>query len=166
MGQQYPRVFGCVLAFFVFLLDQGSKLWVLKAVSEDIPLRITAFLDFILVWNRGVSYGWFAQDHLRGQIVLIVLGGVCVLLLWVWMWRCPQYGKSLALGLVIGGALGNMLDRMVHGAVVDFISLHAFGWHWYVFNLADCAIVLGVCVIVIEGWFGKNSEPFMGGKNA
>ena len=103
-----------------------------------------------MVWNPGVSYGLFEQDTAAGRWVLVAFNLVACAGLWFWLARQGRGWDAFAIGLVIGGALGNALDRAIYGAVADFFSLHAFGYYWYVFNVADVAIVLGVGMMLLD----------------
>ena len=99
-----------------------------------------------------MSYGWFAQHSDEGQIILVVVSLIITAILWLWLARTNRPLAAAALGLVIGGALGNALDRVVHGAVADFFLLHAYGYSWYVFNIADMAIVAGVGLLLYDSY--------------
>lgn len=155
-----PRLFGPLSALglaFVLLafgLDQALKWWLLGPfdIAARQPVRVLPFLDLVLAWNRGVSYGWFEQHTDAGRWVLVGISLIAVIVLWGWMARTSRPLTAAALGLVIGGALGNALDRVLHGAVADFFLAHAWGYSWYVFNLADAAIVAGVALLLYESW--------------
>ena len=106
-------------------------------------MALTPFLDLVMVWNRGVSYGLFTQDGGIGRWVLVALGiGGATLFSW-WLWMTRGMLATLALGLVIGGAVANVIDRLAYGAVADFFLFHIGRFEWYVFNLADVWIVAG-----------------------
>ncbi|HOV03421.1 MAG TPA: signal peptidase II [Hyphomicrobiales bacterium] len=144
--------FGFLVAGLVFVLDQASK-WGLL-VGWDIAARgrvaIAPFVDFVLVWNRGVSYGLFQQDGDLGRWLLVAVTLVATVALTLWLARTANRLIALSIGLIVGGALANALDRIVHGAVVDFVLLHAGGFEWYVFNLADVAIVAGAAGLLYD----------------
>lgn len=143
---------GFWVAAAALIVDQAHKWWMLNVV--DIARRgsitVTPFLDLVLVWNRGVSYGWFQQDTDLGMYLLIGFTAIAVLGMIVWLAASAGVVVATALGLIIGGALGNGVDRVVHGAVADFFSFHAFGFYWYIFNLADVAIVAGVVILLYD----------------
>lgn len=140
----------------VFVADQITKLWVLhEAALGTGPMAPLPFMNIVLVWNRGISYGLFQTDG-AGRWVLVGLTVVGTLALIIWLSRARHTIVRLALGAIIGGALGNLVDRIVYGAVVDFVELHAGGYSWYVFNIADAAIVIGVVLLLIDGFFGKS----------
>ncbi len=148
--------FGLWMAAVTAALDQASKLWLLFAF--DLGARgvvsVTPFLDLVLIWNRGISYGLFQQDGPLGQWALVALTVIAVALLWIWLARTDSRLTALSLGLVIGGAVGNAVDRLAYGAVADFALFHvtwgATSYQWYVFNLADAAIVAGVLGLLYD----------------
>lgn len=147
---------GVGIAAVIFVVDLASKLWVLDGLALEAtgPIRITPFLDFVLVWNRGVSYGLFQQDSDLGRWLLVGVTVVATIALATWMARTTSRLSAVALGLVVGGAVGNGVDRVVYGAVVDFVHFHVADFSWYVFNVADAAIVAGAVLIVIEALRG------------
>lgn len=153
--QSYTRL-GLVVAVIAFLVDQGYKWWMLEiyGIAGRGHVTVTPFLDLVLLWNKGISYGLFPQDSMAGQFVLLAVKFVIVAVLLVWLTRVTQALVAVAVGLVVGGALGNALDRIVHGAVADFFSFHAYGFYWYVFNLADIAIVAGVALLLYDSLTG------------
>ena len=140
---------GLVLAVLVFGVDQAHKYWMLHIfdINAHQPTVLTPFLDLILVWNQGVSYGLLKSNT---QGILIGMSLIISCVLWVWLCRSHRPLSAAALGLVIGGALGNALDRYLYGAVADFFHLHWASVSWYVFNVADMAIVAGVCLLLYE----------------
>lgn len=148
---------GLSLALLAFLADQSFKWWMLHEldIAASQPIAITPFFSLVLAWNSGVSYGWFAQNDGLGQLILIILSLLAAAGLWVWLTRTLSPLTAASLGLIIGGALGNALDRMLHGAVADFFLFHAFGFSWYIFNIADIAIVAGVFLLIYES-FSEN----------
>ncbi len=157
------------LAFAALLLaaDQASKWWILEVVRlpevRNIPVLQAGPVgfDLTMVWNRGVTFGLFSGDGAWNHVILALIAlGVAAFLL-RWLWRAETRLVALALGGVIGGAVGNVIDRFRFGAVVDFLHLHAWGWSWYVFNVADAAIVLGVLALVADALIrpeGKRKE--------
>lgn len=125
-------------------------------------VEVTPFLDLVLVWNRGVSYGLFQQDSETGRLLLIGMTIIAVALILVWLFRTKNFVASLALAFIAGGAVGNLVDRILYGAVADFFSFHAYGFYWYVFNLADTAIVAGVIGLVYESLFMRHKSAVNG----
>lgn len=147
-----PRALGAALAVLAFAADQASKLWMLRGfdLPERSPVAVAPGVDFVMAWNRGVSYSLFTSDTDAGRWLLVAVTLVASLALAAWLWRSGTALTCAALGLLIGGALGNLVDRVSYGAVVDFVSLHVGSFHWYVFNVADCAITAGVVLLLLE----------------
>jgi signal peptidase II len=140
------------IAALVFAVDQLHKYWMLNVygIIEKAPVSITPFFDLVMVWNKGVSYGLFTTHT---QEWLIALSLAITAVLWVWACGSQRAFSAAAIALVIGGALANALDRAVRGAVADFFHFHYQGFSWYVFNLADVAIVAGVMLLLYESLF-------------
>lgn len=151
------RRFGVLVALTVFLADQATKLYVLHGLNLEFSgvVPVLPFADLVLVWNHGISYGLFQQHQDFGRYLLITLSLMISLGLGIWLSRTKDHILALAIGFLIGGALGNVLDRLIYGAVVDFVLLHWGEWRWYVFNLADAAIVAGVALLLYESWLGN-----------
>ena len=152
---QFSRL-GYLWAIIAFVLDQFHKWWMLNVtkITESDTITITPFFDLILIWNRGVSYGLFQQESLAGRVALGVFSLVAVIALAVWLAQPEQTRlTAISVGLIMGGALGNALDRMIRPGVADFFSLHAFGYNWYIFNIADIAIVAGVVGLLYDAIF-------------
>lgn len=151
---------GILAAVAALILDQASKLWLLYVfdIGRRGAVAVTPFFDLVLAWNTGISYGWFAESGATGQAVLVAVKAVAIVVLAVWMARSATRIATVALGLIIGGAIGNGIDRFAWGAVVDFALLHVQisgkTYNWYVFNLADCAIVAGVAGLLYDSFFG------------
>jgi lipoprotein signal peptidase len=150
---------GLILAATVLVADQASKWFMLEVLRlpevRHIPLlALGPFgFDLTMVWNRGVTFGLLSGDaawtpYALGAAALLIAGALLR-----WMARAENRATALALGAVIGGALGNVIDRVRFGAVADFFDAHAWGWHWYVFNVADAAIVCGVLALVADALF-------------
>lgn len=149
-GPLAPLVLG--LAVLVFAIDQLHKYWMLNVygINEKAPVSLTSFFDLVMVWNKGVSYGLFTTHT---QEWLIALSLVITAVLWVWASGAERAFSAAAIALVIGGALANAFDRAVRGAVADFFHFHYQSFSWYVFNLADVAIVAGVVLLLYESLF-------------
>lgn len=151
---------GIFAALVTLVLDQASKLWLLYGldIARLGAVRVTSFFDLVLAWNVGISFGWLQNDSPVAQIILMGVKIVAVIALAIWMARAQTRLATVALGLIIGGAVGNAIDRAVHGAVVDFALFHIqFGartFNWYVFNLADAAIVAGVAALLYDSFVG------------
>jgi len=151
---------GLPVAAFVVLLDQANKAWMIYIY--DIGARgivtITPFFDLVLVWNKGISYGLLTQETDLGRWALIAFAFVASLALGLWLAHITTRLAAISIGLIIGGAIGNAIDRILYGAVADFFSLHAFGLDWYVFNIADVAIVVGVIGLLYDSAFGGHKK--------
>ena len=151
----YTRI-GLAAALATVAVDQASKLWLLFVF--DLPAKgqvhLAPFLDFVMVWNTGISYGLFPQDGGAGQWVLFAIKVVAVILLLGWLYRAGTRLTALGLGLIIGGGIGNAIDRAAYGAVADFVLFFVqtatFRFNWYVFNLADVAVVAGVVGVLYD----------------
>ena len=151
---------GVATAAVVLAADQASKWWVLTRLHlPDIgTIRVLPVLNLTMVWNHGVTFG-LLNSFGPWSAPLLVLGAlVIVAALCVWLRRAERPLVALALGAIAGGAIGNVIDRLRFGAVVDFIHAHAFGWSWYVFNVADAAIVCGVAVLILDGLRGRDGR--------
>jgi signal peptidase II len=148
--------FGLTVAAITLVLDQALKLWLLFwfELGRKGVVGVAPFLDLVLTWNKGISYGLFQQDTELGRWLLIGIKLAAVVLLALWLARAHSRLTALSLGLIIGGALGNAIDRLAYGAVADFVLFHvttaAWSFNWYVFNLADAAIVAGVIGLLYD----------------
>jgi signal peptidase II len=154
---------GIIAAIAALILDQASKVWLLFVfdIAHRGAVRVTPFFDLVLAWNVGISFGWFQNDSQIAQISLMVIKAVAVIVLAIWMARSRTLIATLALGLIIGGAVGNGIDRFAYGAVVDFALFHlqigGNTYNWYVFNLADVAIVAGVAALLYDSFLGGSA---------
>jgi signal peptidase II len=154
---------GILAAVIALALDQASKLWLLYGfdLGHRGLVQVTPFFDLILAWNTGISYGWFSNSGPTGQVVLVAIKAIAVVALAIWMAKSQTRLATIALGLIIGGAIGNAIDRFAYGAVVDFALLHVEisgkTYNWYVFNLADVAIVAGVAALLYDSFFGATA---------
>jgi len=155
-----PFRFGLVAAIVTLVLDQASKLWLLFVfdIGRRGAVKLTPFFDLVLAWNPGISFGWLQNDSPLAQIALLIVKAVAVIVLAIWMARSRTILATVALGLIIGGAIGNAIDRLAYGAVVDFALFHVRiggkDFNWYVFNLADVAIVAGVAALLYDSLVG------------
>jgi signal peptidase II len=155
-----PLHAGVLAAVATLIADQASKLWLLFVfdIAHRGAVRVTPFFDLVLAWNVGISFGWFQSENPMAQIALGLVKAVAVVVLAIWMARSRTVLATVALGLIIGGAIGNAIDRFAYGAVVDFALFHVqIGenvYNWYVFNLADVAIVAGVAGLLYDSFLG------------
>ena len=152
LGAATPRL-GLIVVLATLVLDQAHKWWMLHVlgIADRGRVEVTPFLDLVYVKNIGISYSLFDQASYRGPAHAGGFGVAATLALWVWLARGGANRlMAVCLGLIMGGALGNAIDRVILGGVADFFSLHAFGFYWYVFNLADVAIVAGVIGLLYD----------------
>jgi signal peptidase II len=147
---------GLCTALIALVADQASKEKLLDLLDfgQRPVIEITSFFNLAMVWNRGVSFGMFAR-HDQPLLLIFISLFICVFLL-RWLLKCEERMVALALGLVIGGALGNVIDRIRFGAVADFFDFHLFGYHWPAFNIADASIFIGVVVLC---WHSMLTPP-------
>lgn len=153
-GRVTPARFGLWAALLTVILDQATKLYTLFVLDLPLrePVRLAPFLDLIVVWNRGISYGLFQQNSDFGRWILIAVSIAASVGLTFWIRRTRSKFLALSLGLIVGGAVGNVIDRLAYGAVFDFIHVHAGSFSWYVFNVADAAIVAGVVGLLYDSF--------------
>ena len=151
---------GLIAAVAALVLDQASKLWLLFVfdIARRGAVQVTPFFDLVLAWNVGISFGWFQSESQFAQIILMIIKAVAVVVLAIWMARSRTLLATIGLGLIIGGAIGNAIDRFAYGAVVDFALFHlqigGNTFNWDVFNLADVAIVAGVAALLYDSFLG------------
>jgi signal peptidase II len=149
-----------IAALVVLVLDQATKLWLLFVfdIAHRGAVEVTPFFDLVLAWNVGISFGWLQSENQLAQIALMAIKAIAVIALAIWMARSRTLIATVALGMIIGGAIGNAIDRFAYGAVVDFALFHVqLGgktFNWYVFNLADVAIVAGVAALLYDSFLG------------
>jgi signal peptidase II len=150
-----------LVALIVFLLDQASKAWIISGLGLEALGSVPLLPVLSLTWveNRGVSMGLFTADSETGRWALVVLTAIIAGVVAVWVRREKAWPDQLALGLVLGGALGNIVDRIRFGYVVDFIHLHIGQWSFYVFNVADAAISVGVAILLLRALISRSDSP-------
>lgn len=155
-----PLRAGIIAAIVTLILDQASKLWLLNVfdLGRRGVVKVTPFFDLWLAQNKGISFGWLQYDGQAAQIALMAVKVIAVIALAIWMARSHTRLATIALGLIIGGAIGNGIDRLAYGWVVDFALFHieigGVTYNWYVFNLADVAIVAGVAGLLYDSFLG------------
>ena len=154
-----PSTLGLAAALAACLADQALKLWLLFGfgLAQKGIVPLAPVLDLRLVWNTGISYGLLQQQTELGGLLLLGGKAIALVLLWVWLARTESKLAALSLGLIIGGAIGNAVDRLAYGAVADFVHFHVGNFSWYVFNLADAAIVAGVAGLLYETFRGGSA---------
>lgn len=156
---------GLATAVAAFMLDQGHKYWMLSVyrIQDKGRVTVTPFMDLVHTINPGISYGLLAQDGHGGQWALAMFALAAALGLMVWLAHgATNRIMAISIGLIVGGALGNALDRLHLGGVADFFSLHAFGFYWYVFNIADVAIVAGVAGLLYDSLWPNRKDAVNG----
>ena len=150
---------GLSVGAIVVVLDQLTK-WLIRDVVLDTAryIEVTGFFNIVEVWNRGVSFGLFASDSPWTPYLLSALAIAISIVLIVWLRKAETTFLALALGFVIGGAIGNVFDRFIWGRGYDFLDFHAAGYHWPAFNVADAAISVGVGLILLDGFIAKRGD--------
>ena len=146
------------LILTIFVVDQLTKLWVLGLLEANgfRPIEVTSFFNLVLVINTGVSFGMFSGSGNEAHWLLILLPGLVVVWLGFWLWRADNWVLALGLASIMGGALGNIIDRTYRPGVIDFFDFHVAGWHFWAFNIADSAISVGVALILFDALFGAD----------
>ncbi len=154
---------GLAVLLVVLIADQASKAFIIDFMAEREfhPLDVTSHVRIVMVWNRGVSFGMFSQESEILRWGLTALAFAVAAGLMVWVARQNGLWEIMGGGLVAGGAVGNAVDRIFHGAVADFIDLHAGGWSWPAFNIADSAITVGVGILVLNALLGPDRRRRM-----
>ena len=145
---------GLGVALLIFGLDQATKWWIVESVMN--PPRITPvtpFFNLVMGWNRGVSFGLFNQDSPYNVWILTAVALRIVVALVFWLRKAERQMVVFAIGMVIGGAIGNVVDRLRFGAVADFLDFHVAGYHWPAFNVADSGITIGAGLLVLDALF-------------
>lgn len=151
---------GLATAALVLAADQVTKWWILSAVMQ--PPRVipvTPFFNLVLGWNRGVSFGILNSESQLSAWLLPLAVIAIIVALGVWLHRADRLRVAAALGLIIGGAIGNLVDRLRYGAVLDFLDFYAAGFHWPAFNLADSGITVGAIVLILDSLFVREEKP-------
>ncbi len=148
---------GLSIALLVSVLDQLSKILIFGYLSETAPvIEVTSFFNIVTAWNTGVSFSMFNDLGVNGVYILSSFALLVAGALIYWLKNEDKRYMQIALGMVIGGAIGNVIDRIRLGAVFDFLDIHAFGYHWPAFNVADSFICIGAFLIILDGLCNKN----------
>ncbi|HYP57617.1 MAG TPA: signal peptidase II [Beijerinckia sp.] len=150
-----PRLLGALAALATLTVDQANKLWLIFSYGIEArqPVRLAPFFDVIYAKNPGISYSLLSAHSEAGRFALLALTLTATAFLSVWLWRTRSPIVATGLGLIVGGALGNAYDRLAYGGVADFYHFHIGSFSWYVFNLADVAIVAGVLFLLYDSLF-------------
>lgn len=155
-----PRL-GWLFAAFTLVMDQFSKWYLLEVMdmaTRREPIILSDFFALVMVWNHGISFGLFSNHGIDARWPLMLLALIITAIMARWLHRASQRFTALAIGLIIGGALGNVIDRARFGAVADFFYAHIGQWGWPAFNIADAAICIGVALLLVESMF-KRKQP-------
>lgn len=150
---------GLIVALASILFDQASKWWILVEVMDPPKvIPVTSIFNLVLTWNRGVSFGLFNNEGNFGAWFFSILAIIIVGILLIWLRKAETKVQSISLGFIIGGAIGNVIDRVNHLAVLDFIDFHLGGSHWPAFNAADSFITLGAAVLIVDSLFSRQKN--------
>lgn len=142
---------GITLAISIIALDQLSKWWIVHRVMDPPRvIEVAPFFNLVMTWNPGVSFGMLQDIGAAATWLLPAVAAVVVSILLVWLYRVQRMLLGCALALIVGGAIGNVIDRIMYGAVADFLDFHVSGWHWPAFNAADAAITVGAVMVVTD----------------
>ena len=153
-----PFRFGLIIAFIIFCADQWSKWEVMAYFMAAKPtIKVTSFFNLIFTWNPGVSFGMFNSGSSVMVWALSIIARLIVIGLTLWLYRVTNQLLATSLGLIIGGALGNLVDRVRFGAVIDFLDFHIMGYHWPTFNVADTAVTIGVGLMLLDNVYMHKS---------
>lgn len=154
-----PLRLGLAIALVTMALDQLTKWWVLEFIMQPPRvINLAPFFNLVTGWNRGVSFGMFSSDSPWSGWILSALAVIISGVLIGWLRKAEKRHNAIAIGLIIGGALGNVADRMVHGAVFDFLDVYVAGYHWPAFNVADSGITIGAAILVLDSLFAKSEN--------
>jgi signal peptidase II len=141
----------------IFLIDRLTKLYILKLaeIENSVDIHLTSYLNLYLIWNKGIAFGLLSMNESMIYNVITLIIGIIIIIILFMLWRSDNIRKYF-LVLIAGGALGNFYDRIIYTAVPDFIDLHFMGFHWFVFNVADIFITVGVfCLILVELFYNN-----------
>lgn len=143
----------------VFIADQWSKNLILEWFSNHHgKVTATSFMNFILAWNKGISFSLFQANSIYGMWILIAVALMIAFILIWWIITAENTFSAVCFAMILGGAFGNVVDRLRFGAVIDFIDFHVFGYHWYTFNIADSGIVVGAALLLIHQLFFQQNH--------
>ena len=149
-----------IVILFLFFIDRFSKLYILNIaeVTSEVDIYVTSFLNIYLIWNTGIGFGLFSSDHNITYNLITILILIINLVIIIMLYQNQNY-KSYFLVLILGGSTGNLFDRLYYSAVPDFIDFHINNFHWFIFNVADIFISIGIiCLIIDEIFVKKKSE--------
>ncbi len=139
---------GLAVILLTVLADQGSKYWIDAHLVTQQPIVFSNYFSLVKVWNSGVSFSMFSHYGHRGSVVLSVAALIICAFLLHWMYKETDKIKIMSLGLIVGGAIGNVIDRVRYEAVLDFLDFHYQHYHWPAFNVADTCICIGAFILI------------------
>lgn len=144
-------ILGLTVALFVVIADQSSKIFVRDLLhGAGSYINVTPFFNIVDIWNRGISFGLLPMQSSEGVMILLAIAGILTALFLVILLSTKSAWVALGCGAIIGGSIGNMIDRVYYGAVYDFLDFHLYEYHWPAFNLADTSVFIGVVLMGIE----------------
>ena len=150
---------GLAVSAVVLAIDQITKWWIVFTVMPPPRvIEVTPFFNLVLGWNRGISFGFLDSGGWLSAWFLPLAAVAISAVLAVWLYRVRHLRAAVGIGLIIGGAMGNLIDRLQFGAVADFLDFYAWGTHWPAFNLADSAITVGAAVLILDSLFEKEKK--------
>lgn len=152
------KIISCsIIAVIILILDQLSKKWIIASFMLNKPVIIVAHLNFILAYNNGAAFGLLSESAgwQRWLFILVAIAVSTVIMVWSTRLKTKDHLEGFALACILGGALGNLYDRIYYGHVVDFIDFYIGSWHWYTFNVADVAICIGAVILAVVGFKKK-----------
>ena len=150
---------GFPVAAAIIALDQAVKYWIVHDImAPPRIIEVSSCFNRVMVWNRGASVGLFSSQSPWTPVLLCSVAVIISIALGIWMYKAKSPWLATALGMMIGGALGNAIDRVIFGAVADFLDFHAYGYHWPAFNVADMAISIGVVMLLFDGLIEKRRD--------
>lgn len=158
MYNRKKLTFCLLICLLVIILDQASKWFVLSNLSINSVINIFPCLNIILVFNYGTSFGLLSPNTMYGTYCLIVISILLILILFIAFFKFRDSIEKILLSILIGGAIANLMDRVIHGAVVDFIDIYYKNWHWPTFNIADIAITCSSSCLILYNLFKKNNN--------
>ena len=143
----------------IFLIDRLTKLYILKLaeIENSVDIYLTSYLNLYLIWNKGIAFGLLSMNESMIYNTITLIIGIIIIVILFMLWRSDNIQRYF-LVLIVGGALGNFYDRIIYTAVPDFIDLHFNGFHWFIFNVADIFITVGVfCIILVELFYNNKN---------
>lgn len=154
----YARL-GYFTAIIIIVADQTSKWWILEKIMQPPRvINVNEYFNLVLTWNNGISFGLFNNNNeINALIISLIATGIIIFLIRL-LSKSKTKKLSIGLGMIIGGAIGNVIDRSIYGAVMDFLDVHINVYHWPAFNVADSAITVGALILVFDSLFAQRKN--------